>query len=73
VIDELVDGETVVLGDTQSFEYFETHQNELPDRVHPNSNGYQHLGEFRAEAIKSILEYQITPNAYFLSGNTHTL
>ncbi|GHV27420.1 hypothetical protein FACS1894176_09320 [Bacteroidia bacterium] len=31
------------------------------------------MGEFRAKAIKSAIEYQITPNAYFLSENTHTL
>jgi hypothetical protein len=75
VIDELVDGETVLLGDVEAFDYFSGHQNELPDKVHPNGEGYQNLGKFRATAIKSAIDYQITPEKHFvdeMSGHTLT-
>jgi lysophospholipase L1-like esterase len=50
-IDPLVDGEQVLRGDTQAYAYFEANQTELPDKIHPNTLGHQHLGEFRASAI----------------------
>jgi hypothetical protein len=44
VIEELVDEDKdVYLGDTQAFDYFSGHQNEIPDNVHPNKAGHQHL------------------------------
>ncbi|GHV20924.1 hypothetical protein FACS189428_0600 [Clostridia bacterium] len=73
VLGELADGETVIIGDTQTYEYFENHLSELGDGAHPNSLGHQHLGEFRAEAIKSAIEYQINPDHHFISGDSHTL
>ncbi|GHV25334.1 hypothetical protein FACS1894176_03560 [Bacteroidia bacterium] len=72
-IDELIDGETVLRGDTQAYEYFEVNQGELPDKIHPNVLGHEHLGTFRATAIKSVLEYQINPDHHFVDTNSHTL
>lgn len=73
-IDELTDGEIVIYGDTQAYEYFEANQSELPDKIHPNTLWHQHLWEFRARAITGIFEQEINPNKQRLSGvNEHTL
>jgi lysophospholipase L1-like esterase len=66
-IDELVDGETVLSGDSQAYAYFEANQTELPDNIHPNVSGHEHLGTFRATAIKSALVYQTNPAHHFLN------
>ncbi|MDR2540389.1 MAG: hypothetical protein LBD11_01050 [Candidatus Peribacteria bacterium] len=63
-----------MLGDTVAYSYFYTNiATDMCDNLHPNATGNTQLGKFRANAIKSALEYQINPDHHFLSGNTHTL
>jgi hypothetical protein len=68
----------VLSGDFSAFDYFLSHypddqnDNLLLDSLHPNGFGAKILGEFRAGAIKSALEYQINPNNTFTGGNSHT-
>jgi hypothetical protein len=69
---ELVDDEQVLLGDTQAYNYFMSHTNLITDAYHPSSVGYTQLGQFWAEAIKSNLEYQISPDHSFTGGNSYT-
>jgi lysophospholipase L1-like esterase len=49
-LDNLVDGKRVLKGDTKSYRYFEDHQNELVDGIHPNGEGYDQLGKLWAKA-----------------------
>lgn len=49
-LDTLVDGKRVLKGDTESYHYFEAHQNELVDGIHPNGEGYSQLGKLWAKA-----------------------
>lgn len=47
-IDSLVNGTTILQGDTASFSYFRDHPEDLADGVHPNEQGYTVLGAFWA-------------------------
>jgi hypothetical protein len=69
MIDELVDGETVLLGDTQALADFRTNMGTLTcDTAHPNQAGNVQLGTYWANAIKSNLEYQINPDKVWVSN-----
>ncbi|MDR2190125.1 MAG: hypothetical protein LBP53_02840 [Candidatus Peribacteria bacterium] len=65
----------VVRGDTTVYQYFMDNPNCLVDGIHPNYCGKVYIGEHRASAIKSALEYQITPSNTFTgsNGSGHTL
>ena len=51
----LVNGTTVFLGDTKSYQYFATHQDELVDGVHPKIQGVHSLARLWLQASSSIL------------------
>jgi lysophospholipase L1-like esterase len=52
---ELVDGETVMLGDVQAYEYFANNTALINDGVHMTNQGFQDLGEFWAEAYARVI------------------
>jgi lysophospholipase L1-like esterase len=61
-------------GDTTLYQWFMDNPNCLGDGIHPNSGcGLDYIGEAWAGAIMSVFDYQINPNASFLSGNAHIL
>jgi lysophospholipase L1-like esterase len=71
VIPELVsenDG-FVRLGDTQAYDYFQNTPTALFDKVHPNATGHAALGGFWANAIRADLEYEIDPDATWVSSD----
>lgn len=49
-LDTLIDGKRVLKGDTKSYRYFEDHQDEMVDGIHPDSKGYTQLGRLWAKA-----------------------
>jgi lysophospholipase L1-like esterase len=74
VIKELVDGETVLLGDIEAYNYFEANQNQLSDGIHPTPAGYQQLGIFWANAYTRLLidPYESGFAQFITNGNQHT-
>ncbi|MDR0649870.1 MAG: SGNH/GDSL hydrolase family protein [Candidatus Peribacteria bacterium] len=74
VVDELIDNKSILRGDILAYDWFYINWSGVhSDNVHLNQTGYAKLGEFRAAAIKSAIEYQINPDHYFTGGSTHTL
>lgn len=55
VLDTVVNGGTVIKGDSEAYGYFKTHPTELPGGIHPNDAGYKALGELWANALKRHL------------------
>jgi len=61
-IDSLVNGTTILQGDTSSFSYFRDHPEDLADGVHPNEQGYAVLGAFWAVSyLKAFADLQEEP------------
>jgi lysophospholipase L1-like esterase len=60
VIHELVDGETVFLGDTDAFDYFAANPSELDDGVHPTDVGYVSIGNLWAAAFNRVIIEPLT-------------
>jgi lysophospholipase L1-like esterase len=54
-LDKLVNGVTIIKGDTAAYDYFKRHQNLLTDGVHPTDKGYEELGSFWAKSLKDFL------------------
>lgn len=50
-INNLVNGTTIVHGDTSAYTYFQAHQSQLQDGVHPTNAGYVALGGLWAAAF----------------------
>ncbi|MDR2541258.1 MAG: GDSL-type esterase/lipase family protein [Candidatus Peribacteria bacterium] len=63
----------VLLGDTQAYDYFKNNISDIADGVHLTTAGYNKLGEFRADAIKSAIEYQINPVHQRSGSSSHQL
>lgn len=55
-IDDLVRGKIALRGDTYAYDYFKSHQSELADGIHPNKEGYGHLGQLWAAAYQRIMQ-----------------
>jgi lysophospholipase L1-like esterase len=74
VLSEIVDENPgyAVMGDTTAFGIFENDIGLLDDGTHPTIQGYLILANIWAGVISSFLDDYITPNAYFLSGDTYT-
>jgi lysophospholipase L1-like esterase len=70
VIDELVNGETVLRGDKEAYAYFQANLTSLTcDNTHPNQVGNVQLGTYWANAIRADLEYQISPAYEWLTDD----
>lgn len=54
-LDGVVDGRTIVRGDTEAYAYFKAHPDELVDGTHPTDPGYKTLGGLWATALQGIL------------------
>ena len=54
-LDRLVNGKTIIKGDTAAYGYFAHHESELVDGVHPTDAGYKQLGILWAKAVKNFL------------------
>lgn len=54
-LDKLVNGATIIKGDTAAYSYFQKHQKLLSDGVHPTDEGYKQLGILWAKAFKHFL------------------
>jgi lysophospholipase L1-like esterase len=55
MIDEVVNGTTILQGDRMAYDYFGTRTSELSDGVHPSATGAQNLGMMWANAIDRAL------------------
>jgi len=53
-IDTLVNGKTVLQGDTSSYSYFAAHLDQLADGVHPNAIGHAYLGALWAASYTRL-------------------
>jgi lysophospholipase L1-like esterase len=78
VLYELVDGETVLLGDIDAYDWFaldpDTTLNpvEVWSGVHPTISGYVALGNFWASAYKRLIIDPITMSHHFTNANGST-
>ncbi|MCK5267074.1 MAG: discoidin domain-containing protein, partial [Spirochaetes bacterium] len=52
VIDELVVENSIQVNQPDFYSYFEAHQNEFSDSLHPNGNGYQSMGNLWFNALQ---------------------
>jgi lysophospholipase L1-like esterase len=60
------------MGDDKMWEWSQTNSGTIfTDGIHLNDAGKAKLGELRANAIRSNLEYQINPDHNRVDGNTY--
>jgi lysophospholipase L1-like esterase len=71
VLRELVDGETVFLGDRDAWDWFKNNPSRLPDNTHPDTAGYAKLGELWAAAYDRIIIDPLTTDHGFVGGSNY--
>ncbi len=65
LLNTLVDGETVMLGDIEAYTWFEENPDQLIDGVHMTITGYEKLGELWAQAYQRTILDPIDMPHYF--------
>jgi lysophospholipase L1-like esterase len=71
VLRELVDGETVFLGDTSARAYFAAHPEQFADALHPNDAGYVAMGEMWADAYERVIIEPLATQHGFTGTDEH--